>query len=238
MTSATGNPVRDGILYEAIRKIGGGVSFEATVAALAPDFDLDEIEYDGAMKILNLAPKSAEPKLSNVSEGTIAPETPAERMGGLPNGSPHTDPGARRMTSQEATAAIQAAENALGEARAALRLRQAETKAARAALATSITIWQTGLPVYTSEMNVRAHLKAQQQARRERIEQGGPAATTQPGKSYIDRAAKYGRDNTPEGAARSRMQNGARRGAFGISAKFQKNFDPARGPVAKLPSER
>lgn len=258
MASATGNPVRDEILYEAIRKIGGGGSFEATVAALAPDFDLDENEYNGAMKILNLAPDVAQPieqrpdvaqsvephaaqsvephpvetKLSNDIHGTIAPETVAERTGGLPI-EPH-----QRMTSQEANNAVLAAENKLGAARITLRNRQAETKAARSALATSISIWQTGLPAYTAEMNVRAHLKASQEARRKRIEQGGPSATTPPGKSYLDRAAKYGRDHSPEGAARSRMQNGAHRGAFSTASKFQKNFDPARGPVAKLPSAR
>jgi hypothetical protein len=253
MASATANPVRDEILYSAIRKIGGGVSFEATVAALPPDFDLDEAEYSTAMKILNMAPgpvedvttsieagpdvtTSIEPhppetKFSNVSEATMAPSEAIQRTGGLPIDPP--------MTNQQASDAVLAAENKLGEARMKLRHRQAETKAARATLATSITIWQTGLPAYTQEHLVRDHLKASQEARRKRVEQGGaPNSAAPPGKSVIDRQAKYGRDNSPEGAARSRMQNGARRGAFGISAKFQNNFDPARGAVAKLPSER
>ena len=233
MASATGNPVRDGILYEVIRKIGGGVSFESAVAALAPDFDLDESEYTAAMKILNMAPGPQSDVPVRIEAGS---EVPAPQS--LPHPPQSIEAHPEPLTHQEAADAVLATDNALGEARMKLRDRQAETKLARSALATSITIWQTGLPHYSAERNVRDHLKAEQAARRQRIEQGGPAATAQPGKSYIDRAAKYGRDNTPEGAARSRMQNGARRGAFGFSQKFQKNFDPARGPVAKLPSER
>jgi hypothetical protein len=256
MTSATGNLVRDTILYDALRKLGGSSTFEETVAALPPDFDLDEMEYSGAIKILKLAPHQplmiettpagtplapepvevVEEKFSNDIHGTIAPSDTNERVGELP-----IEPVEERLTLAQANDAVLDAENALGEARLALRNAQQRTKDARAALANAVTIWQTGLPVYSAERNVRDHLRASQAARRQRIELGGPTATTPPGKSYLDRAAKYGRDQSPEGAARSRMMHGAHRGAFPTSAKFQDNHDPRRGPVAKprpkLPSE-
>jgi hypothetical protein len=249
MPSATGNPTRDRILYDAIQKLGDVPTFEATVNAVPRDFDLDEGEYNTAIKILHVAPRPArllidrnpdghslvapevaETKLPDDIRGTIAYEAPAERTHDAPIDPP--------LTHQQANDAVLAAENNLGNARLALRHAQETTKSARAANANAITIWQCGLPVYTSEMNVRDFLKSQQAARRERIAQGGPAATTPPGKSYLDRAAKYGRDNSAEGAARSRMQHGAHRGAFPTSQKFQQNHDPRRGAVAKLPSER
>jgi hypothetical protein len=263
MVSATANPVRDEILYSAIRKLGGSPTFEETVAALPQDFDLDETEYSGAIKIVALKtqpPDEPPPQVERVAPHalmidktpsgdplpvepveTIEAATEIEEAKPVENQGENPEEISSPLTQQEANDAVLAAENALGEARFALRRAQENTKAARAAVANAVTIWQTGLPVYSAERNVRDHLKQSQEARRIRVEQGGPTATARPGKSYLDRAAKYGRDNSPEGAARSRMQHGAHRGAFSrseVAANSFQNRDPRRGPVVKLPSER
>jgi hypothetical protein len=199
MPSATCNPVRDRILYDAIQKLEGPVTFEATVAALPPDFDLDEMEFNGAVKILHVAPQSGRALMiaENPNGHRLAPEPvepsteivdaqPIENQavtlveGSVPGEQTPEPVEAEPLTSQQAHDAVLEAHNALGNARLALRRAQENTKAARAANANAITIWQTGLPVYTAERNVRDHLKAEQAARRQDVSGSSVAGQTRP----------------------------------------------------------
>jgi hypothetical protein len=246
MSSATGNPTRDRILYDVLYKLGGSPSFGATVAALPDDFDLDKIEHSNAVKILRLAAPHGRIMIDSTPDGaplSSAPE-PVETVEAAPNAEdfllqPEPVADEPPVTLDEANVDVLMAENALGEARLALRRAQQQIKDCRAVMADAITRWQTGGPQWTAEMNTRAHLRASQEARIQRVQGGGTRAGQSPGgKSYIDMAAKHGRDMSPEGAARSRMLNGSHRGAFPTSMKFQNNHDPRKGPVVKLPSER
>ncbi len=140
-----------------------------------------------------------------------------------------------RMTAQEANQAILKAQNRLGNARIKINVTRDATAKARAKLADAITEWQSGAKPYTREALVRDHIRASNEARAQRVAQGIPPQVKAVGRSAIDRSAAYSKDYSAEGAARSRMQVGARRGAFPSSMKFQQNFDPKRGAVAKLP---
>jgi hypothetical protein len=260
MVSATGNAIRDQILYAAIRKVPGEITFEAAVAALPKDFDLDEIEFSGAVKILERygAPDDPEPPPPQAERAaplmidrnpdghSLAPPKTLEKNEAPRAPQPEPPPIATakatpepvRLTAVGANRAILDAQRRLGEGRIVLqRARDAKMKA-QGALATAITVWQTGLPPYTQEALIRDHLRSEQEKRRQRIEGGAPPQAKTHGHSAIDIAAAYSRDNSPEGFARSRFQNGRQRGAFSKSAQHQINHDPRRGAVGKLPSER
>jgi hypothetical protein len=255
MVSATGNAIRDQILYAAIRKLTGEITFEATVAALPNDFDLDETEYNGAIKILDLygAPDDPEPPQGERTAPLMIDKTPdgkhslipktLEKIGAprapLPERPPiataRATPEPVRLTAIQANHAVLEAQRRLGEGRIVLqRARDAKIKA-QGALANAITIWQTGMPPYTQENLIRDHLRSEQEKRRQRIEGGAPPQAKTHGHSAIDIAAAYSKDNSPEGFARSRFENGRQRGAFPKSALHQKNYDPRRGPVFKPP---
>jgi hypothetical protein len=264
MVSATGNAIRDKVLYAAIRKLTVP-SFESAVAALPADFDLDDIEYSGAVKILELygAPDDPEPPplvrsydhgsaprallidknpdghslvSSKSLEKIEAPRAPQPEP--PPIATAKATPEPVRMTAIEANHAIIAAQHRLGEARIVLQHKRDATAKARAALANAVTIWQTGLPPYSQEQLIRDHLRSEQEKRRQRIEGGAPPQAKTHGHSAIDIAAAYSKDNSPEGAVRSRMQYGRSRGAFDKSKQYTQNYDPRRGPVFKPPSER
>jgi len=255
MVSATGNAIRDKVLYDVIRKLDVP-SFESTVAALPADFDLDEIEYSGAIKIIALyapnpddppeppplvervAPRAALMIDKNPDGHSLVPTKTLEKIepprAAQPEPSPIDTAEATPepvLTAQQANRAILDAQTRLGEAHIVLQRARDATAKARAALANAVTIWQTGLPPYSQEQLIRDHLRSEQEKRRQRIEQGVHPQVKQVGKSAVDRSAAYGRDNSPEGFVHSRMQAGRRRGAFPASAQYQTNSDPRRGPV-------
>jgi hypothetical protein len=237
MPSATGNIHRDTILYAAIGTLDV-INFDNAVAALPADFDLDQEEFTGAVKILNSRPlmidKTPDGRSLVPPKSLENIEAPREAEDEPPHDPPAVEAPQPVIGFQEANDNVLAAHNALGTARLALRQARQNTQDARGALARSISIWQTGLPAYTREDLIRDHLRGEQERRRQRIEAGLPAnAPKRVANSYLDRSAAYGRDNSAEGAARSRMQNGGRRGAFPSSMQHQINNDPRRGPVGK-----
>jgi hypothetical protein len=264
MVSATGSAIRDQVLYTAIRNLKVEATFEAVAAALPKDFDLDEIEYGGAIKILALQAKDDPPEPPPQVERSapralmidknpdghslVPPKTasPGEIIEDeLARGLRDPNTGRRQpipdtspepvMTAIEANHAILKAQNRLGEARIRVqRARNAKMKA-QSALADAITAWQNSQEPYTQEQLVRDHLRSEQEKRRQRIEGGIPPQVKTHGGSAIDIAAAYSKDNSPEGFARSRMQNGRSRGAFSKIAQHQINYDPRRGPVGKPP---
>jgi hypothetical protein len=252
MTYSTGSKERDTFLRRAIGEIVAlkePLSVEAIAANLPNDFELETEEAEGmcaAMGHLEMAfiPAAAgKPLIEENPEGQPFPKSlekieaaHASEAEASAEASADTTP-VPVMTRDEASNAVLAAHNALGEARIAYRKSQEATRAARAALATSITVWQTGQPPYTREDMTRDFIRGSNAARAQRAANGTPPQAKAIGKSYIDRAAAYDRDNSAEGAARSRMQTGSHRGAFPKSMKGALNFDPRRGPVAKPPGQ-
>lgn len=263
MAYTTRNAERDKRIRRAIGEIvacNEPLTFEAIAEKLPKDFDLETAEAEGIagnMGLLESDPKPDEPppQVERVSprkalmietspHGAPLPET-LEKIE-PPRGAEATEPQEDaadatpqpeiRLTAQEANKAILDGQNRLGEARIQINKARDKTAKARAALASAITAWQNGAPAYTREQMTRDFIRGSNEARRQRIEGGIPPEVKAVGKSAIDRSAAYSKDYSAEGAARSRMQHGARRGAFPSSMKFQQNFDPRRGPVAKLPS--
>jgi hypothetical protein len=241
MVTATGSPIRDKILYDVIRKLTGEVTFEAAVAALPTDFDLDDVEFNGAVSILRMAPMMIS---ENPDGHSLAPSKSLENIEPPRDAKPeppHIDtaeatPEPVRMTAVQANRVIIDAQTHLGEARIVLQRARDHKMKSQGALATAITAWQNGAPPYTQEMLIRDHLRSEQEKRRVRTEQGVPPQAKTHGNSAVDIAAAYSKDNSPEGAVRSRFQNdGRRRGAFPKSQLGTRNYDPARGPVWKPP---
>jgi hypothetical protein len=258
MVSATGSAIRDQVLYAAIRNLKVEATFEAVAAALPADFDLDEIEYSGARKILALQskddPHEPPPLVERVAprallidknpDGhSLVPAKSFEKIEPPRAAQPEPPPIATaevtpepvRMTAIEANHAILKAQNRLGEARIRLQHARDGKMKAQAKLADAITAWQNGQEPYTQENLIRDHLRSEQEKRRMRIEQGVPPQAKIVGNSALDRAAAYGKDNSPEGFVHSRMQAGRRRGAFPASEQYRRNIDPRRGPVFKPP---
>jgi len=249
MTYSTGNIERDKMLRRVIGELVA-CHEKPTLAAvqenLPRDFDADADEVMGMlidMKLVEVEhvepvepPAKIGPTLTAPPKPLKKIEPPREAQPEPPHEDTADSAPERILSAQEANNAILAASNRVAEARASLTVRRRETATARAALANAITIWQTGLPPYTREQLIRDHLRSEQEKRRQRIEGGIPPQVKIVGKSAIDRAAAYSHDNSPEGAVQSRMQgNGRRRGAYPKNMLHQKNFDPARGPVFKVP---
>jgi hypothetical protein len=260
MTYSTGNSERDTRLRRAIGEAiacNEPMTLEQVAAHLPKDFDLEADELSGMLDAMahdNDAPDEPPPQVERVAP-LLIDATPDGHPFAQPKSlekieppreaeaaEPHNDAADEapqpeiRLTAQEANNAVLAAQNRLGEARININLARENTKRARGKLAAAITAWQNGATPYTQEQLVRDHLRSEQEKRRQRIEQGVPPQVKRVGKSALDISAAYSRDNTPEGAVRSRMQIGARRGAFPKSMQGQKNFDPARGAVYKPPS--
>ena len=257
MAFTTGVPERDKRLRRAIGEViafNEPMSFEQVTQHLPKDFELEPEEYSGMLadmahgeepppQVERVAPRTL--MIAETPEGNPLPpetqenfESPREAEAAEPDEvtADATPQPEIRLTAQEANRAVLDAQNRLGQARINIDIARDKTAKARAKLANAITVWQTGLPPYTQEQLVRDHLRSEQEKRRQRIEGGIPPEYKPVGKSALDRAAAYSRDHTPEGAVRSRMQIGARRGAFPKSMQGQLNHDPRRGPVFKPPS--
>ena len=263
MTYSTGSKERDTLLRRAIGEIvalNEPLTFEAIAANLPNDFELETEEAEGMAEDMGHLETEA-PKVTPPVEEIPAPGTMKPFVTLSPHGAPLPklyekvsliqtsedepppiptveEPSQPDLTMQQATDAVNAAHNALGEARIAYRQSQQHTRDMRAALATAITVWQTGQPPYTREMMTRDFIRGSNEARAQRAAKGVPAQVKQVGKSVIDRSAAYGTDNSPEGFARSHMKyGGAHRGAFPKSMHGRINYDPRLGPVAKVPGQ-
>jgi len=252
----TGNQERDQMYREKISSIGAGVTFETLVAAMPADFGAEAEEYEAflAQSFTGAAPP---PAGTDLTSAPMFDKTPDGQHSLVPSKSLENIEAPRAaeveasgndvapqpeilLTSAEANQAALSAQNKLTEAQVTARRAKEAAAKARAVLAAAIAEWRDGAPPYTQEMLLRDHLRSEQEKRKARIEGGGaqmPAPRV--GRSYIDKAAAYGRDASPEGHVRSRMQNGgSHRGAFPSSQKYQMNYDPKRGPVAKPPGAK
>ncbi len=158
--------------------------------------------------------------------GTLArqpkPAAPA------PAPAPATAPGDRERAAIRKSNAAEALNHArfeLSRARSAWNTANDKLREAKAALA-------RGNPnTITFEQNVRDYL-ASSQAERVRKAEGARQARMAP--VDADRREYSG----PNAAAYSRQVTGNRRGSYGRHMRGRTNFDPARGNVPKLPSER
>lgn len=125
-----------------------------------------------------------------------------------------------------------ASDQNLANARVAVTVAGNAERAARAKLAEAVNTFQKGFPPVTREKLVGDFVKEQAEIRR-KIASGEMEPRKNPGigKSVVDRTAFYGRGGNP-------ATGNYRRGAYAAQFKGTKNYDPRRGPVAKLPSER
>lgn len=123
----------------------------------------------------------------------------------------------------EARENLRIAHVALAKARAAVTTATNKRNAARGRMANAVTAWQTGLPRMTREQAVRESIASYQATRAEQVQH------FKPGPSVIDRVAANQRGGP---AAWGNFRRGASTVRGGL------NFDPRKGPVAKLPSQR
>jgi len=252
MSFTTGVEERDKRIKRAIGEVKAfsePMSLDSVRQHLPPDFDLDAEEFGGfaldmrLIEIEHFEPPTthAKPMIDQTPAGDPLPETleqiePPRAAQPEPRQEDTADEDSGPiLTARECNAAILDAQNRLGEARVQLAHRRNATAAAKAVLAAAIMQWQTGQKAYSQQDLIRDHLRSEQEKRRRLIEGGVPPQVKIVGKSAIDRARAYSRDNSPEGAARSRMLNGMSRGAFSKSDQHKINYDPRRGPVGKQP---
>jgi len=151
--------------------------------------------------------------------------------------------GTPTLTMDEARERVRVLHEALAQARGAVMTLVNDQRHARDRLATAIAAFVSGMrPPLTREALVAEEIRRGRfQAKQQR--------ESRPGKSYVDRAAYFGRDNSAAGHVRSNLQYGYRRGA--MPASMRGKIDPRyaaasmplaesvrKGAVAKLPSER
>jgi hypothetical protein len=239
MTSNYDNPDRAHLLLSTMGR-AEDKSFDAVAALLPPDFDLLQIEWEEAADALarpepvaTAKPEPPDPEQAH-NAGMPLPRTPKaqENFAFLHAAEPER-PAERaptpKISQRDARAAIEAAENRLGNARIAERTKGQEAANARGALARAIQSWQMHIDPATPEerrqREVRAHLAGEQARRAARVARPIP----QVGNSYVDRSRAYRRGSDANDFARSQMQTGDRHGAYPANM---------RGRQVRLPSEQ
>jgi hypothetical protein len=233
------NPRRNQMIEEAIAAHPGE---PMTVANLAqyfePAFDFGEddldwyreahpIEFEAEAEPTPVATQAPapepQPPQARALAASRAPESkPLERV--APEPAPPADPAAI----EAAVSRRNKAEQDLANARVLQITEDNTERALRGDLAKAVGAFQSGFPPITREQLMRDVIASEQ----ERKAAGHPSRPkSQPGKSVVDRVAFYGRGGNP-------ARGDYRRGAFSSQAKGAPNYDPRRGAVAKVPSER
>ena len=222
----TGNPNRDAAIITVIRETIDEQSEPLTWANVAlkcerfgPSFgDLSEEEFTLAVASLDAS------QADTASESS----TPVES----------TEP-SPAVSRDEANARIVHANSDLARARGALITAGNRQKQARANLASAISAFVAGQQPMTFEQLARQEIAANQ-AYKQAVKDGeiAPRQRPQPGRSHIDRVAAYSAGGNASDHVRGQLQTGHRRGASPAYMKGRPNFDPRRGPVAKLPSQQ
>lgn len=132
-------------------------------------------------------------------------------------------PEAPTISRDEAIENLRLAQVALANARAAVIGATNKRNKARERLSACVMAWQVGLPRMTRDQAVKESIASYQATRAE--QQRRPT----PGPSLVDRIAANQRGGP---AAWGNFRRGASTVRGGL------NFDPRKGPVAKLPSQR
>jgi hypothetical protein len=226
------NPLRDSMVKNILaQNHGEAITVENLKRFFPPDFDLGEDDLEPykttEVEFENSPPPNA---VSEQSSG-------ADKMG-------EQDAAGNAMTPDQARECVRVLQEALAQARGRVMTLTGDQRRARDKLANAIASFVSGFgPPMTREQLVAEEI------RRGRFQKQEAQRHSQPGPSYIDRAAFYGRDHSATGHVRSNLQYGHRRGAMPASMKGK--IDPRyaaaamplvesvrKGAVAKLPSER
>lgn len=126
------------------------------------------------------------------------------------------------LSASEAVENLRLAHVALAEARAAVLTATNRRAKCREVLSLAVTAWQTNMPRMSREQAAREVIATYQETRAEQHRQ------TTPGPSLVDRISAAQRGGPA-------AYGNFRRGAY--TTRGGKNYDPRRGPVAKLPSQ-
>ncbi|HUI12980.1 MAG TPA: hypothetical protein VL048_05865 [Xanthobacteraceae bacterium] len=191
----------------------------ATLRARLPEArfpNLGEIGEDEAEAAFAIIEAEAEQHAA-----TFEAEQPAEQQAAPQADTPQ--PEAPTMPPAEAVENLRLASVALANARAAVTTATNLRNRARERLASAVQAWQTGMPRMTRDQAAREVIATYQATRAEQVR------SIQPGPSVIDRVAANQRGGP---AAWGNFRRGA------STVRGAPNFDPRKGPVAKLPSQR
>jgi hypothetical protein len=229
----TGSLTRDGMIViatRALREAGEPETLPNVQLRLPDDFDLAQDEWDGIRGFIdNEATAIPEP---DASAAEVEPWLVDSEQAAAAEAEAQFAPATR----DEAMAEIMGLQRLLAEARALVRIKTDERKAARERLSIAVTRFQLGAGcVMTQTELLKLNAREQQLLRIARANgELAPPRQNMPGPSAVDRAAFYSRG----GSANVGHGPKWRRGAAGIESRGSLNHDPRRGPVAKLPSER
>lgn len=240
MSYTSGNPERDAMLKRSLGEILAcheQPTLESVAATLPADFDLEQSEIDGMLEtvkpqpvVIPHGPRGQKPMFTTTPAGDSLPEpTPV-----LSHAEPATiviDDGAdiehvkHSITEMGSRRQLDAANARHNAARERMADAQATLRHTRGDLASAVMGWQLlaenstdGLsPEQRRQREVRWHIEAQNAERQARSSRRSATAFVQ-----------------------KRMQNGPGRGAYSRTAAARAgfaNYDPSRGPVAKVPTE-
>jgi hypothetical protein len=233
------NPMRVTMVTSIIQQNQGEAFTVENLTRFFPaDFDLGEddlayyrethpIEFEAEAEPTPAATQAPapepQPPQARALAASRAPESkPLEGI--APEPAPPADPAAI----DAAVTRRNKAEQDLANARVLQITEDNQERALRGDLAKAVSAFQSGFPPITREQLMRDVIASEQ----ERKAAGHPSRPqSRPGKSVVDRVAFYGRGGNP-------ARGDYRRGAFASQAKGAPNYDPRRGAVAKVPSER
>jgi hypothetical protein len=227
------NPLRDQMVRNVIgQHAGEPITVENLAPHFPPDFDLgqddlapyQEVEFEGGPAEVKADP-TPEPDSKALADARDA-KTPVSPQ-------PRTPKEAQALAEAIEAATLRRikSDQNLANRRVELLAAQSAERDARTKLAEAVTTFQKGFAPVTPEQLRRAHVQEQAEIRAA-IKDGrlSPRKNPGSGKSVVDRMASYGRGGNP-------ARGDYRRGAYPSQAKGAPNYDPRRGPVAKLPSE-
>jgi len=179
--SITGNPERDTLLLDAIRKLRAEKGFEPSLrmvqSALPPDFDLDGKELGdmraamkrgatGAMAAVE-APDTMNEQVEPVGDPATAPVDP------IAPGADHDPHPVADLSHAEAAAALRDWERRLHAARQAINGLTHARQIARAELVKATHFFLTGNKTYSREQLQRDHIASEQARKMAAAEQRG-----------------------------------------------------------------
>lgn len=226
------NQLREDYIADAVQRAGSPITVEFVSKFLPEDFKLtanDLKEFQPAEA--EPAPEAERPfdwaalndRVQRLNVNGAAPEAEPEAVA-------EPAPPATADDIEAATLRRIAADSLVANARVAVISASNVERAARIKLGNAVTQFQSGFAPVTPEQ-LRRDFVREQQAIRAGIADGSiapPPRGVGIGKSTVDRVAYAQRGGSHQG--------NFRRGASTV--KGMPNFDPRKGPVAKLPSQR
>jgi hypothetical protein len=224
--------LRKEMVADAVQRAGSPITVEFVSKFLPEDFELEESD------LAEFQPAEAVPAAQAEPFDWAALNERVQRLNANGEAPDMQEPEAPAVQEPPALGDIEAAtarriasDSLVANTRNAVLAAQNVEREARARLANAVVQFQSGFQAVTPEQLRRDHVK-EQQAIRAGIANGTiepPRYGSGVGKSVVDRIAFAQRSG-------SHNNGNFRRGASTI--KGAPNFDPRKGPVAKLPSQR